>query len=195
MARNKYNVDESLETEFNFQHLKRSFVYIKRYKKWFFGAFFFSMVSILCGLVMPLFTANAIDEKIPAKDIRGLVIAGVMIVLIVVIQAFCNKFRSRCSAQAGQAIIRDIRRDLYVHLQELPFDYFDTRPHGKILVRVVNYVNSVSDFLTNGILNIILQVLSLVIISIFMVALSPKLSLVVFAGLPVFIIYIFSIKY
>ena len=194
MARNKYNVDETLETEFNIQHLKRSFVYIKRYKKWFFGAFFFSMISIICGLVMPLFTAHAIDEQIPARDIKGLIIAGVSIVIIVIIQAFCNRYRSRCSAQAGQAIIRDIRRDLYVHLQELPFDYFDSRPHGKILVRVVNYVNSVSDFLTNGILNIILQVLSLIIISIFMIALSPKLSLVVFAGLPVFIIYIFSIK-
>ncbi len=194
MARNKYNVDETLETEFNIQHLKRSFVYIKRYKKWFFGAFFFSMISIICGLVMPLFTAHAIDEQIPARDIKGLIIAGVSIVVIVIIQAFCNRYRSRCSAQAGQAIIRNIRRDLYVHLQELPFDYFDSRPHGKILVRVVNYVNSVSDFLTNGILNIILQVLSLIIISIFMIALSPKLSLVVFAGLPVFIIYIFSIK-
>ena len=194
MARNKYNVDENLETEFNFAHLKRSFVYIKRYKKWFFGAFFFSAVSILCGLLMPLFTANAIDEQIPAGDVKGLIIAGLAIVAIVIIQAFCNKFRSRCSAQAGQAIIRDIRRDLYVHLQELPFDYFDSRPHGKILVRVVNYVNSVSDFLTNGIVNIILQFLSLILIAVFMVILSPRLSLVVLAGLPVFILYIFSIK-
>ncbi|MBO6158996.1 MAG: ABC transporter ATP-binding protein [Firmicutes bacterium] len=194
MARNKYNVDETLETEFDLTHLKRSFVYIRRYKKWFFGAFFFSAVSIVLGLLMPLFTANAIDEQIPAGDVKGLVIAGCMIILIVIAQAFCNKYRSRCSAQAGQAIIRDIRRDLYVHLQELPFDYFDSRPHGKILVRVVNYVNSVSDFLTNGIVNIILQFLSLILIAVFMVILSPKLSLVVLAGLPVFIVYIFSIK-
>ena len=141
MARNKYNVDETLETEFNIQHLKRSFVYIKRYKKWFFGAFFFSMISIICGLVMPLFTAHAIDEQIPARDIKGLIIAGVSIVIIVIIQAFCNRYRSRCSAQAGQAIIRDIRRDLYVHrfpaarqdpcaccqLRELGLRFFDKR--------------------------------------------------------------------
>lgn len=194
MARNKYNVDETLEQSFNFAHLKRSFVYIRRYKKLFFGAFTFSFISIICGLLMPLFTANAIDEKIPAKDVRGLIIAGVMIILLVIAQAVCNRFRSRCSALAGQAIIRDIRRDLYVHLQDLPFDYFDSRPHGKILVRVINYVNSVSDFLTNGIVNILLQVISLIVIAIFMIALSPGLSLVVFAGLPLFAIYIFSIK-
>lgn len=194
MARNKYNVDETLETEFNFKHLLRSFQYIKRYKKLFFGAFFFSTVAILCGLLMPLFTAHAIDEFIPNKDIRSLIIAGISLVVIIIVQAISNRFRSRCSALAGQAIIRDIRRDLFIHLQELPFDYFDSRPHGKILVRVINYVNSVADFLTNGIVNILLQLLSLVFIAIFMLSLNPKLSLVVFAGLPIFAIYIFSIK-
>ena len=194
MARNKYNVDETLETEFNAKHLIRSFQYIKRYKKLFFGAFFFSTVSILCGLVMPLFTADAIDVMIPNRDVRGLIIAGISLIVIVVVQALCNRFRSRCSAIAGQEIIRDIRRDLFVHLQELPFDYFDSRPHGKILVRVINYVNSVSDFLTNGIVNILLQILSLIFIAIFMISLHPQLSLVVFAGLPVFAIYIFAIK-
>lgn len=194
MARNKYNVDETLETQFNAKHLLRSLVYIKRYKKLLIGAFIFSAISIVCGLLMPLFTADAIDVMIPNKDIRGLVVAGISLVVIVIVQATCNRFRSRCSAIAGQAIVRDLRRDLYVHLQDLPFDYFDSRPHGKILVRVINYVNSVSDFLTNGIVNILLQILSLFFIAIFMISLNPKLALVVFAGLPVFIIYIFSIK-
>ena len=194
MARNKYNVDETLETQFNAKHLLRSLVYIKRYKKLLIGAFIFSAISIVCGLLMPLFTADAIDEIIPNEDIKGLIIAGVSLIGIVIVQATCNRFRSRCSAIAGQAIVRDLRRDLYVHLQDLPFDYFDSRPHGKILVRVINYVNSVSDFLTNGIVNILLQVLSLFFIAIFMISLNPKLALVVFAGLPVFIIYIFSIK-
>ena len=194
MARNKYNVDETLETQFNAKHLVRSLKYIKRYKKLFIGSFIFSTISIICGLLMPLFTADAIDVMIPNKDVKGLIIAGVALVLIVIVQAACNRFRSRCSAIAGQSIIRDIRRDLYVHLQDLPFDYFDSRPHGKILVRVINYVNSVSDFLTNGIINILLQVLSLFFIAIFMLSLNPKLALVVFAGLPVFILYIFSIK-
>ena len=194
MARNKYNVDETLETQFNAKHLLRSLVYIKRYKKLLIGAFIFSAISIVCGLLMPLFTADAIDEMIPNDDIRGLIVAGISLIVIVIIQATCNRFRSRCSAIAGQAIVRDLRRDLYVHLQDLPFDYFDSRPHGKILVRVINYVNSVSDFLTNGIVNILLQILSLFFIAIFMISLNPKLALVVFAGLPVFIIYIFSIK-
>ena len=194
MARNKYNVDETLETKFDISQLMRSMVYVKRYGKLFAAAFCFSMISIFCGLLMPLFTQNAIDKFIPNKDVKSLLIAGVLIIITVIAQAICNKKRSRATARAGQAIIRDIRRDLFVHLQELPFDYFDSRPHGKILVRVVNYVNSVSDFLTNGMINMVLEGLSLLVIAGFMLYMHPGLSLVVFSGIPIFVIYLFAIK-
>ena len=194
MARNKYNVDEALDNKFDISQLMRSMVYVKRYKKLFMAAFCFSMVSIFCGLLLPLFTQNAIDEFIPNKDVNSLLIAGVLIIITVIIQAICNKSRSRATARAGQGIIRDIRRDLFVHLQDLPFDYFDSRPHGKILVRVVNYVNSVSDFLTNGMINMVLEGLSLLIIAGFMIYMHPGLSLVVFSGIPIFVIYLFAIK-
>lgn len=194
MARNKYNVDETLESKFNASQLVRSMVYMKRYKKLFAAAFCFSMVSIICGLLLPLFTQNAIDEYIPNKAVKSLIAAGAAIICTVVVQAICNKMKSRATAKAGQAIIRDIRRDLFVHLQELPFDYFDSRPHGKILVRVINYVNSVSDFLTNGMISMVLEALSLILIAGFMLYLHPGLSLVVFSGIPVFVIYLFSIK-
>lgn len=84
----------------------------------------------------------------------------------------------------GQSIIFDIRKDLFEHLQELPFDYFDSRPHGKILVRVVQYVNNVSDMLSNGIINIIMDVFNVVIIAVFMFTTNVVLSLVIMAGLP-----------
>ncbi len=194
MARNKYNVDETLDTEFNIHHLLRGLVYIARYKKLLIGAFTFSLISSVCGLLLPLITQNAIDVFIPNKAINRLLMAGAGVILIVLTQAVCNRSRSRCSAIAGQSIIRDIRTDLFVHLQDLPFDYFDSRPHGKILVRVINYVNNVSDFLTNGMINILLELINLILIAVFMLSLHWRLALVVFAGLPVFIFYIFAIK-
>ncbi len=194
MARNKFNVDETLETEFNASHLIRSLGYIKRYKGLLIRAFCFSLISSVCSLLLPLFTRNAIDVYIPNRAVQSLLLAGFLIVLTVVAQAVCNRMRSRCTAIAGQSIVRDIRTDLFVHLQELPFDYFDSRPHGKILVRVINYVNSVSDFLTNGMINILLEVINMVLIVIFMLSLHVRLTFVIFAGLPIFAIYIFSIK-
>jgi len=194
MARNKFNVDETLESSFDLHQLVRSLVYIKRYKKYLIGAFLFSLTASFMSLLIPLFTQNAIDEMIPNKDIKGLITSALLITATVIIQAICNRARSRCSAIAGQSIIRDIRTDLFKHLQDLPFDYFDSRPHGKILVRVINYVNAVSDFLTNGMINVILELLNMVMIIGFMFFMHWKLSLVIFAGVPLFLIYIIIIK-
>jgi ABC-type bacteriocin/lantibiotic exporter with double-glycine peptidase domain len=91
-------------------------------------------------------------------------------------------------ARAGAGIIHDIRYDLFSHLQKLAFSFFDSRPHGKIFVRVVPYVNSVSDALSNGIINFIIEVLNIVFIIFFMFKVSPELATVAVLGLPLFAI-------
>ena len=85
MARNKYNVDETLETKFDISQLMRSMIYVKRYKGFFIKAFCFSMISIVCGLLLPLFTQNAIDEYIPNKAVGALLLAGAAIIITVII--------------------------------------------------------------------------------------------------------------
>lgn len=94
----------------------------------------------------------------------------------------------------GQAIIYDIRKDLFEHLQRLSFQFYDDRPHGKILTRVINYVNSVSDALSNGIINFILEIFNLILIAVFMFMCDVRLSLVVMAGIPLFLIIVLVIK-
>mgnify|MGYP003316525717 CR=1 FL=1 len=194
MARNKYNVDETLESKFNFSHIKRSFVYIKRYKKYFFTAFCSSMVAILCGLILPLFTQSVIDIYIPQKAVRSLIFAGLGIIGTVILQSICNRIKSRANTHGAQAVIRDIRRDLFVHLQELPFDYFDTRPHGKILVRLTEYAESVADLITNRLLTIIFLILNMSLTLVFMLITSAKLTLIVLIGIIVFMI-MFTLGY
>ena len=105
-----------------------------------------------------------------------------------------STIRSRIMTVVGQDIIFDVRTDLFKHLQELPFEYYDNRPHGKILIRVVNYVNSVSDMLSNGIINVILECLNMLFIMIFMFFVNVKLSLVVLSGLPIFAVIMMMIK-
>ena len=85
-------------------------------------------------------------------------------------------------------------RDLFEHLQELPFQYYDDRPHGKILIRVVNYVNSVSDMLSNGLINIVLEAFNLLFIIIFMFMVDVQMALVVLCGVPVLAVFMFWIK-
>lgn len=79
-------------------------------------------------------------------------------------------------------------------MQELPFQYYDDRPHGKILIRVVNYVNSVSDMLSNGLINIVLEGFNLLFIVIFMFLVDVQMALVVLCGVPVLAVFMFWIK-
>lgn len=186
MARNRYDVDEVLETPFDFAHLKRSFVYIKKYKGKMITALMLSVFAAISGLLGPLITQYALDNTIPQKNMGQLVLLTLAFIGTIAVSITFSTIRSRIMTVVGQDIIFDIRTDLFKHLQELPFEYYDNRPHGKILIRVVNYVNSVSDMLSNGIINVILECLNMLFIMIFMFFVNVKLSLVVLSGLPIF---------
>jgi len=194
MARNRYDVDEVLETPFDFGHLKRAFVYMKKYRKKMIIAFILSVFAAVSGLLGPMITKYALDHTIPEGNKKELVLLAILLVGTFMIAVVLSNIRSRIMTVVGQDIIFDIRKDLFAHLQKLPFQYYDDRPHGKILIRVVNYVNSVSDMLSNGFINVILELLNMVFILVFMLITSVKLTLVVLAGLPLFAIVMFSIK-
>ena len=129
------------------------------------------------------------------KDLRPHLISSISNVQwSIIVSVVLGNIRQRIMTKAGQLMIYDIRKDLFAHLQELPFQYYDDRPQGKILVRVVNYVNNVSDMLTNGIINFILEIFNLIFITIFMFSVDARLALVIFAGVPVFIVVMIILK-
>ncbi|MBE5772358.1 MAG: ABC transporter ATP-binding protein [Clostridiales bacterium] len=194
MARNKYDVDERLETPFQWKHLKRAGAYIGKHKFQMICALLLSSLASVASLLIPKITEWVLDVAVPAKDIPGIgKMAGIVVAVIMVSIVF-TVIRSRIMAHVSQEIIYEIRKDLFAHLQKLPFSYYDSRPAGKILVRVINYVNSVSDILSNGIINMILEIINLVFITIFMFTTNVRLSLIVLAGLPIFIVIITLLK-
>ncbi len=194
MARNKYNVDEVLETPFDIKHLKRSFVYMKKHRKKMIVALILSIFAAVSGLLGPIITQYALDNTIPEKNIPELLLLVVLLIATILISVIFSNIRARIMTVVGQDIIFEIRTDLFKHLQKLPFEYYDNRPHGKILIRVVNYVNSVSDMLSNGIINIVLELLNMFFILIFMFFVNVKLALVVLSGVPIFAVIMLIIK-
>lgn len=194
MARNKFDVDENLESPFDIKHFRRAMVYIKRKKKPMILAFILSTLSAAIGLSAPLILQHVVDVTIPAKAVGPLIGWSALMLFTIVASVALATIRSRIMTVVGQDIIFDIRSDLFKHLQELPFKYYDDRPQGKILIRVVNYVNSVSDVLSNGIINFILELLNLIFIAAFMFAVDVRLSFVILAGLPVFLGFMLAIK-
>ena len=192
--RNTYREDEVLETPFDYHHLLRAFVYIKKYLGMMIFALVLSAIGGITGLFGPVITQKALDEAIPDKDVRMLFILVALLCGTFILSIIFTTIRSKIMINVSQNIIYDIRKDVFEHLQKLPFQYYDDRPHGKILIRVVNYVNSVSDMLSNGLINVVLEIMNLIFIVIFMFCVNVKLSLVVLAGVPILMIFMFWIK-
>lgn len=194
MKRNRFNEDEVLETPFNFAHLKRAFQYVKRNRVLMSVSLLLSAVAAIVGLYGPKITQKALDEAVPQKDIGGLLWLAVAFFAVNMLSTVLTIIRARMMAHASQNIIFDIRKDLFAHLQKLPFAYYDSRPAGKILVRVVNYVNEVSSMLSNGIVNMIIDVFNIVFITIFMFRTDARLAAVSMLALPLFILLIFILR-
>ena len=196
--RNTYSVDETLETPFNIKNFLRCGPYIKRNLKYLIGALIFSIGATLLGLLGPTFTQIIIDKLIPMADKAMAIKAVIFVALLYFLSACgaeaCSYFQTRLTSRAGHRIIHGIRKDVFGHIQKLSFNYFDSRPRGKILVRVVHYVNNVADFLSNGLVNLIVQVLTILFILFFMLALSPKLTLCILAGVPVIVLFLMLTK-
>ena len=192
--RNTYREDEVLETPFDYHHLLRASVYIKKYWGKMLFALILSAIGGITGLFGPMISQKALDEAIPNKDVQMLFVLVGLLCGFFILSIIFTTIRSKIMINVSQNIIYDIRKDIFEHLQKLPFQYYDDRPHGKILIRVVNYVNSVSDMLSNGLINIILESMNLIFIVIFMFLVDVKLSLVVMTGVPILAIFMFWIK-
>ena len=192
--KNTYRVDEALESPFDIRHMKRAWRYIARYKWKMLLALCLSALGAISGLFAPILTQKALDEAIPNKDMQQLWMLAGLLVLIYAFSVVMVTIRSRIMVRTSQKIIYNIRKDLFAHLQELSFQYYDDRPHGKILIRVVNYVNSVSDMLSNGLINMVLEIFNLIFIIIFMYAVDVELSTVVMCGIPFLAVFMLWIK-
>jgi ATP-binding cassette subfamily B protein len=193
MARNKFDVDEELTREFNWSHYKRLGGYIKPYQTAIFKVLFVIILANTAGMLGPYFTKIAIDDVIPQRNVQLLLGLGAIFLVSLVVIAWCMKYRILAITEIGQDILKDMRSSIFEHLQRLPFSYFDNRPHGKILIRVVNYINTLSDLLSNGLINLISDIFSVIITLIFMFFIDVKLTLYSLALLPVLFVLVMVI--
>lgn len=194
MARNRYDMDEVLEDSFDFGQLKRLAGYIFPYKKRMAAIIALMLTSSALTMAIPIFLQSIMDKSIPERDMKSIWIYSGLTLLIALYSGFALRMKIKTMSVIGQNIVHDIRRDIFKHLQELPFSYYDDRPHGKIQVRVVNYVNSLSDLLSNGIINTFTDLCNLIFILVFMFVLDVRLTLVCLCGLPILGLVIVFIK-
>ena len=194
MARNKYDVDETLETKFDMKQIKRLFSYVGHYRKKLIMTIMLMLFSSALGMVIPVLMQRVMDIYIPNHDKKGILLMAALAALIILATAYILRIKIKWTSQIGQGIIHELRRELFIHLEELPFSYYDSRPHGKIQVRIVNYVNNISDLLSNGIVNTITDCCSLFFILGFMFYYSVPLTLICMCGLPILLAIVLFVK-
>lgn len=194
MAKNRFDQDESLEREFDATHLKRAMIYVNRHRTKMIVALLLSAISVICSLIPAKLIGYAVDNTIPNKDMNQLTMLVLAMAALIAASVTLTVIRARIMTYVGQDIVYEIRSDLFDKLQKLPFRYYDERPHGKILVRVINYVNNVSDMLSNGIINFILEVFNILFIMVFMLTTNVKLTLVILVGIPLLVAGLMLLK-
>ncbi len=194
MARNRYDMDEVLEDSFDVRQLKRLASYVAPYKGKMAGIIILMLSASALTMMIPIFFQRIMDYYIPEKDMGKITLVSLLTLAVAAYSAIAMRFKTKIMTIVGQNIIHAIRTDIFDHLQELPFSYYDDRPHGKIQVRVVNYVNSLSDLLSNGIVNTVTDLCNLFFIIIFMLICDTRLTLICLCGLPLLALVIIFIK-
>ncbi len=194
MARNKFDVDEKLEAEFNFSYIKRLARYLIPVKNLMFVTLGFVIMTSVLNMMSPMITRHAVDVSLPNKDFGSVLLLGLGLLLIYIANAVIERFRLKAMNIAGQSLVADLRKDVFLKLQSLPFEFFDSRPHGKILVRVINYVNSISNLMTSGLITLITDSFTVIVTFCMMMLLSVKLSAIMLGGVVVFGSIIFLMK-
>ncbi len=184
MRVNKYDIDEQ-NTEFSFHNLKRALSYSKKYKKKLFLVLCITLFSTIIGLLYAKLIQYGIDNVIESNNYMNLVKLSLIGISIQIMVVLSIKFKSDILTKVNENIVEDLKNDLFSHIQYLSSEYYDTRPHGKILVRLTEYAENVSSLITNCLIDTILQVISLVLTLIFMLITSVKLTLITLVGVAI----------
>ncbi len=196
MARNRYDVDEKLNKEFNMESVKRLGQYIKPYSHKMILALILRITASSASMLTPVFLMKIMDDYIPMGEagIPHIIRISLLTLVLTLYVSLIICIKTKLMMSSGQGIIRDLRHDIFEHLQELPFDYYDSRPHGKIQVRVVNYINNLSELLSNGIVNTLVDLVSVIVILIYMFSIDVTFTIICLLGMPVLIAVVIIVK-
>lgn len=168
--------------------------YLKPYWKQTSLAIIMMIIAMFCNIVNPYLLEIAIDEHIAKKDMPGLMMIGGILVLLSILMWGLARVYTVMITKITNQILLNIRHELYSHIQTLSFDFFDNRPVGKILARVIGDVNALQDLFTQTIQSLVPELLTLLCVTVLMFIMNVKLALCCLIVLPALLIAIFCVE-
>lgn len=185
MKKNTYFLDEKTveEEKADARNMFRLFKYALPYKKTFIYVFCLVVITSVITLIPNLLLKYIVDSVIPDEDSARLWLCITGFILLAFLQGVLPWLYKKALFVKSDTIISDIRDEMFDKLQKLPFDYYDSRPAGKISVRVTDYIDEVGDFFSTYLLNFIVSLLQIVIVTVCMLAVSPVLTAVIYSAI------------
>lgn len=194
MPINNYKDDEKLEQSLNITIVKRLLTYLKPYGGAVAKTLALMLMAIAVELFNPFFLKLGIDKYITAGDWQNLMMLGGIMILVNAVAMVCSRFRIIIMGKVSNRILLTIRQQLYTHIQKLSFSFFDNRPTGKILARIIGDVNSLNELFTNSVTSLIPELVKIVSVVVIMMVMNYRLGLVALATLPVMVCVMFVIS-
>ena len=187
MAANSIKDDEEVSQVKKSVTIKRLLSYLFRYKKTIAIVLLIMAYCVGISLVNPLIIESAIDDYITPGNIKGMIILVMIALGLNIGKVILVKIRMYLMSKMTNSIIQNIREEVFTHLQTLGFKFFDSRPTGKILSRVMGDVNSLKQVLQNFVITLLPDFITVVAVVVIMLIKNPKLALAGMVGLPLLI--------
>lgn len=196
LSRFQYSTDEAIEKPFNWKQMLRLFSYMKPYRK---NLLPLSIIMVLLNtavrLIIPIIIGvYTLDKALMNKDGKLLAILVTVIISLYLISYLANFYRIKWMNILGQSVIYDLRKHLFTHVQTLSHRFFDQRSAGSILVRIMNDINSLQELFTNGVINLLMDIILLVGIMFILFTISPALTLAIMVILPIMFLISTSLR-
>lgn len=194
MSVNAIRDDERNIRKSKIKTLLRLFHYLTTYRWEIIIVLFMMMITIIITILNPLIIERAIDVHIGNGDFSGLIRIGIIAVILNVIYVVLVKLRMYIMAKVSNKVLLTIRQNLYSHIQKLSFHFFDSRPTGKILARIIGDVNSLKEVLVNSVTTLIPDFITIIMVVCIMIIKNYKLALASLISLPILIIGMWLIQ-
>lgn len=194
MAKNSIRQDEDINNISNKDLIIRLFSYLSPYKLKVLFILILLIYVMICGLLNPYLMKIAIDKYISVKNLQGLIFIAITMFLLNFLSMLASRTSIQMMSRVTNKILLKIRQELYEHIQKLSFTFFDNRPVGKVLARVIGDVNSLQELFFTSLTSFIPEILTLICVTFIMFYMNFKLALASIIVLPFLTIALFSVE-
>ena len=194
MGSNSINKDEQTLKRSKVEIVRRLSIYLKPHKAKTVIVILLMIFVMMCSIINPYLLQIAIDNHVENENVKGLLLIGLILLSLNAFAWILSRIRWKMISEVTNTVLLDIRKELYSHIQNLSFDFFDSRPVGKILARVVGDVNALKNLFNQSIQTVIPEGLSLICVCIAMMIMNFKLAVACMTLLPLLAISMFYVE-